>query len=331
MGLEGIYLAYKDIVLKTEIYKLMDYEGSNIYIKRDDKIKYSYGGNSVRIAVEFFKDMYEQGSDAVISYGSRHSNINRVVSSLAKDAGISCRVVTPLDDDEYNYVMDLYLKQLYSGEEVFRKHRNEKLVDENGALRTYCKRSEVKNTIEDVMHQFKYIGKKCYYIYGDSSGSGYEKVALRAYDKAYDEIIEYENENDIQFDCIVCAYGIGITLEGLMLGRDRYKRDTLLCGLSISRPINEDNDEKRYYITDIYNGGGYEVRNDKIESIIEQMEVVHGIRLDPVYTGKAFDGMLNEIAKKRIKGNILFIHTGGYPVFEEWRMNKENIKSGRKR
>ena len=38
MGLEGIYLAYKDIVLKTEIYKLMDYEGSNIYIKRDDKI-----------------------------------------------------------------------------------------------------------------------------------------------------------------------------------------------------------------------------------------------------------------------------------------------------
>ena len=297
MGLEGIYLAYKDIVLKTEIYKLMDYEGSNIYIKRDDKIKYSYGGNSVRIAVEFFKDMYEQGSDAVISYGSRHSN----------------------------------LKQLYSGEEVFRKHRNEKLVDENGALRTYCKRSEVKNTIEDVMHQFKYIGKKCYYIYGDSSGSGYEKVALRAYDKAYDEIIEYENENDIQFDCIVCAYGIGITLEGLMLGRDRYKRDTLLCGLSISRPINEDNDEKRYYITDIYNGGGYEVRNDKIESIIEQMEVVHGIRLDPVYTGKAFDGMLNEIAKKRIKGNILFIHTGGYPVFEEWRMNKENIKSVRKR
>lgn len=42
----------------------------------------------------------------------------------------------------------------------------------------------------------------------------------------------------------------------------------------------------------------------------------NSIILDPIYTGKAFYGMCEYIKKENIKGkNILFIHTGGMPLF----------------
>lgn len=327
MSRDSICRAYNDIDLKTEIYKLMDYESSQIYVKRDDKIPYSYGGNSVRIAVEFFKDMYEKDADAVISYGSRHSNINRVVSQLAKDADIPCRIVTSLIEDEFSYVMQAYLNQLVQGEEAakFKKHRNEELADANGARRTYCKKTEVKQTIEEVMSQLRNLKKNTYYIYGNSDGNGNESVALRAYDLAYDEIVAYEKESGVNFDCIVVAYGTGMTLEGLVKGRNRHQKDTRLCGISISKEVMEYNLEENFYLTGAYIGGGYEVNDNKIESFIEQMSIVHEICLDPVFTGKAFVGMMHEIEKGEISGNILFIHTGGRPVYEEWRENKDKL------
>ena len=42
----------------------------------------------------------------------------------------------------------------------------------------------------------------------------------------------------------------------------------------------------------------------------------YGIPLDETYTGKAFTGMTEYIKKENITGkNILFIHTGGTPLF----------------
>jgi D-cysteine desulfhydrase len=38
--------------------------------------------------------------------------------------------------------------------------------------------------------------------------------------------------------------------------------------------------------------------------------------MDPTYTGKAFAGMIRYLADQKIRGeNILFLHTGGLPLF----------------
>ncbi|MGE5224325.1 MAG: D-cysteine desulfhydrase, partial [Omnitrophica WOR_2 bacterium] len=41
-----------------------------------------------------------------------------------------------------------------------------------------------------------------------------------------------------------------------------------------------------------------------------------GILLDPVYTGKAFAGLIDLLEKKQLGGNepVIFIHTGGLPA-----------------
>ncbi len=54
----------------------------------------------------------------------------------------------------------------------------------------------------------------------------------------------------------------------------------------------------------------------EILSVIREMLRHNGIALDPTYTGKAFTGLLTYLREKCIVGKrILFIHTGGLPLF----------------
>ena len=74
--------------------------GQRIYIKRDDLLGFSFGGNKCRIAEVLLQDMKEKGCDFFVSYGSRKSNLNRVVGTLCKAEKIPCLVITALEDGE---------------------------------------------------------------------------------------------------------------------------------------------------------------------------------------------------------------------------------------
>lgn len=70
---------------------------------------------------------------------------------------------------------------------------------------------------------------------------------------------------------------------------------------------------------DDYVCGGYGEYNKDIEDMILSIYKKYGIPLDPIYTGKAFWGMQEYIKKFSIKNqNILFIHTGGTPLFFDY-------------
>ena len=46
--------------------------------------------------------------------------------------------------------------------------------------------------------------------------------------------------------------------------------------------------------------------------MIKQIAASDGILLDPVYTGKAFYGMIEDIKQSKFTANdIVFVHTGG--------------------
>ncbi len=55
----------------TPLYFLFsDSNKNNIYIKRDDLIPISFGGNKARKAMNFFKEIDQGGFDCVVTYGS---------------------------------------------------------------------------------------------------------------------------------------------------------------------------------------------------------------------------------------------------------------------
>ena len=77
-------------------------------------------------------------------------------------------------------------------------------------------------------------------------------------------------------------------------------------------------------VVDEYIGKGYGKKSSIIDKAIYDMVVLNGIPLDPTYTGKAFLGMRDYIIKNNISNkNVLFIHTGGTPLFFD---NLRNVK-----
>mgnify|MGYP000479729199 CR=1 FL=1 len=66
-------------------------------------------------------------------------------------------------------------------------------------------------------------------------------------------------------------------------------------------------------IIDGYVGIGYAQSRDEELEFIQKTAKKEGVIFDPVYTGKAMYGMMNEIEKGTFKKgeNVLFIHTGG--------------------
>lgn len=159
-------------------------------------------------------------------------------------------------------------------------------------------------------------------------------MGTHAYMICYEEIAEYEKRENIPFDYIFHASGTGTTQAGLVCGQILQGHfDKKIVGISIARSLNRgkpviiesireylgssaEDLEKRVIFVDDYILGGYGYYNNDILAVIRKALMSDGIPLDTTYTGKAFYGMEQYILKNGIKNkNILFIHTGGTPLF----------------
>ena len=69
----------------------------------------------------------------------------------------------------------------------------------------------------------------------------------------------------------------------------------------------------RSLVIDGYVGEGYGRASNEVLATIRQLAMLEGVVFDPVYSGKAFHGLLREIAAGRFASaqDIVFIHTGG--------------------
>ncbi len=312
--------------------------GQDIYMKRDDLTGFSFGGNKVRIGYELFCDLEEKGADCVISYGSTKSNLNRVIASFAGSLNIPCVVITADDNftppDEIGFTDDVFStddedEREYEGNpESF----NSRIISRLGVKRVRCSKDNVAETVQSVMVSLKSQGHKPYYVYGDRYGKGNEGVIRRAYEKAYDEIAAWENENDIRFDKIFLASGTGMTQGGLISGKIKSHGTEEIIGISISRGKDRGVREVCRYagidangdviFLDDYLCGGYGIFDENIKVVIDDMMEHYGIELDPTYTGKAFAGMLKYLEDARSDENVLFIHTGGLPLYFDYLNSK---------
>ena len=61
-------------MVNSIIQELGQYQGNQLYIKREDLIPFSFGGNKARKAALFFEDFDKGGYDCIVTYGSSSSN-----------------------------------------------------------------------------------------------------------------------------------------------------------------------------------------------------------------------------------------------------------------
>lgn len=296
----------------TEILKLkLNLNNNNFYIKRDDILPLSFGGNKARKAMLFFEDVKRTNSDCIVTYGSSSSNHCRIIGNMAASKALPCYIISP--------------------SETNKTTANSKMIKLFGSKVIKCPIKEVKETINNVMQKLKKEGYNPYFI----QGGGHGDIGTQAYVNAYKEIIHYEKTENFHFDYIFHASGTGTTQAGLICGKLFNKTSTKIIGISIARKnpyggqvvldsvnsylegIKKDKiDIEEIDFIDDYVLEGYGDYNKEILDTMKEVLIGDGIPLDTTYTGKASWGMKEYIKKNKIKGkNILFIHTGGTPLF----------------
>lgn len=297
----------------TLIYQLEQKE-NRIFIKRDDLIPISFGGNKARKAFYFFKEIEDGSYDCVVTYGSSSSNHCRIVSNMAASKEIPCYIIEPKEESQPTF--------------------NSKMMQWFGAEITLTPVCKVHETIENKLQQLKREGRKPYFI----AGGGHGNLGTQAYVDCYREIKEYEKMNNVIFDYIFLASGTGTTQAGLVCGQLFHEDDKKIIGISIARKnprgrqvvldsiheylleknfdIPGEKIEEKTIFLDEFTGNGYGKENSEINMTIQEMMIDYGIPMDSTYTGKAYTGMKKYIKKEKMKDkNILFIHTGGTPLF----------------
>ena len=301
----------------TPVYPLWtDERGNAFYIKREDMLPYSFGGNKARIGAEYLQDMRLRGGTHMVAYGNARSNLCRVLANLCAGADVPITILSPADDDGAR-----------------REAFNGMLCGQFGAQIVPCLKTNVAETVDRVMDSIRQQGQTPYYVNGDRYGKGNEAVPVRAYAKAWQEIAA----QDEQFDLVVLALGTGMTQAGLLCGQlalpDGPRPQVL--GVSIARS----EESARAYVhayADAYQAetgaaarvqdadihicdrfrSGYGQFDAEVAACIRDAMTRFGIPLDGTYTGKAFHGMLALCREENWQNRrVLFLHTGGTPLF----------------
>jgi 1-aminocyclopropane-1-carboxylate deaminase/D-cysteine desulfhydrase-like pyridoxal-dependent ACC family enzyme len=73
--------------------------------------------------------------------------------------------------------------------------------------------------------------------------------------------------------------------------------------------------------TEDYIGAGYGVLTPAGREAIDLLGRSEGILLDPVYTGKAMAALIDDVRRRRVRGDevLVFVHTGGLPAVFAYR------------
>lgn len=297
--------------------------GINLYLKRDDLTGPNlFGGNKIRKLEYLVGDAIRQKADTLITFGATQSNHAMETAVAARKAGMKVilylETITPnkAGDDRANILVDKVL-----GAEIHyisMKNRTEEQAD---AFAMKEAQKEAKQLTKD--------GHKAYIIpIGGATPLGSTGFAL-GFKELADQL------KDINIDYVVHGSGTGGTAAGLLAGAKAFskpKHKTQILSINVSpkpkahyqKVVNLANRvlglleiRKQVTLSDTYFdqsyfGKGYEIPSKLGSEAIQLLARTEGILLDPVYTGKAFAGLLDYVKKKIKPGeNVVFWHTGG--------------------
>lgn len=301
------------MIMRTPIQYLGFEYGNELYVKRDDLLPFSFGGNKARKAELFFDEIDKGKYDCIVTYGSSSSNHCRVVSNMACSRKLPCYIISPEEASDSTYNSQMM-----------------KMFDADVQIVPVDK---VHETIEKVVGYLKEKGFRPYFI----PGGGHGNIGTQAYVNCYEEIKEYEKTENICFDYIFQASGTGTTQAGLVCGQIMNRDKRLIVGISIARKNprgreivlesireylgDKEDIDKNVIFTDKYIGKGYGDSNtdETIDYVLRQ----YGLPLDSIYTGKAFCGMKQYLEENAVRDKkVLFIHTGGTPLFFDYLKRK---------
>jgi L-cysteate sulfo-lyase len=284
--------------------------GPELWIKRDDQTGLATGGNKARKLEFLVADALATQADTLITGGAAQSNHARQTAAAAAKFGFACRLV--LRGEEPSQVQgNLLLDRLLGAEVVWAGERS------------------LPEAMAQVAEDLRAAGRCPYVVpYGGSN-----PIGASGYVAALEELLVQCEDRDLHFDHIVFASSSSGTQSGLAVGARALQYDGRIVGISVDQPadvlrrmladlatataqhlgLGFTFAPRDFDVNDEYLGGGYGVVGDLEREALRTMASTEGIILDPVYTGRAFGGLLDLIRHGALRPGerVLFWHTGG--------------------
>lgn len=293
--------------------------GPEIYIKRDDLLGLSAGGNKTRKLEFLVADAISQGADTLITCGAVQSNHCRLTLAAAVKEGMKCRLILE------ERVAGSYNEDASGNNFLFKLLGVESITVVAGG-------SDMAAAMEKEAEAVQEAGRKAYIIPGGGSNS----IGATGYVACAEEIMQQLFEIGTSIDHIVCPSGSTGTHAGLITGFYGTSANIPITGVNVSRKkdiqeemvyklvletaekvgVNNEIPRDSVVCLDQYVGPGYSLPTAEMAEAVRLLARTEGILLDPVYSGKAMAGMIGMIRQGKLeKGQkVMFVHTGGSPA-----------------
>ncbi len=304
--------------------RLSEQLGINLYIKRDDLTGMNlFGGNKIRKLEYLMGDIVRQGYDTVLTYGAVQSNHAMQTATACRRLGLHpVLCLNPCSErDARNVRANLLLNRIL-GAEV---HVVDYVPDEPEAEMKRRRQAMGRAHMDELAR----AGRRCYEL----PSGGASALGSVGYVMGYAELMEQCQALRIAPDYVFSATGTGGTLGGMVGGHLALGDRARVIGIADS-PLDDDYEQNsaelcngalallssdaRATAADIhvdrgYYAPGYEQPSAIGTRAIHLMARQEGLMLDPVYTGKAFAGLLDWVQQGKVKpgSTVVFWHTGG--------------------
>lgn len=294
--------------------------GHRIWVKRDDLTGCTLSGNKVRKLEFITAYAIDNDYDTLLTCGGLQSNHCRATAFAGAQLGLAVHL-------------------LLRGEAPLSPEGNLLLGHLAGAVINCYSPKQYVSDINDLFRHWQEhytaCGRKALIV----PTGGSDGIGAWGYIAACEELVRDFKECGIEQAHIVTATGSGGTQTGLTLGAELHQLPAKVWGINVcddeayflNKVASDAADWRRRYpeapevaleprVLDGYVGPGYAIAEPEVFQLIAELGRLEGLVLDPVYTGKAFAGMLAEISNGRFADarDIVFVHTGGiFGVFPQ--------------
>jgi L-cysteate sulfo-lyase len=293
--------------------------GVRIFVKRDDLAGIGLGGNKLRKLEYLLGAAKAERADTAITVGGIQSNHARLTAAAAAQAGLACELFltrsVPRQDPDYTGNGNRLLDELFGA----TVHELPAEADALAAAQARAAELQAK-------------GRRTYvFPSGGSSPTG-----CLGYANAASEILTQADAMGVTFAQIITANGSAGTHAGLVAGLTAMDRDPVLAksfavlaedGRARAEVLEKANAtlaligaERRVSPQDInldgrHRGRGYGIPTEGMLEAVRLVARTEGKLLDPVYSGKAFAGLLHDVRAGLYPAgsSVLFLMTGGTP------------------
>ncbi len=294
--------------------------GRPIYIKRDDQIGPGLGGSKTRKLEYLLAHAQKLNARKVVTFGGLQSNHARLTAAAACKLGMQAHLFY-FDPRPALMKGNLAINQLLGARMHFVP------LGSTGAgmtLEATCRLVRLLALARVGPHYFIPVGG-----HGWRGCLGYVRAAL--------EVDRQARQLGLEKAWLVVAAGSGGTLAGLMAGLALVESSIKLQGIDVGKlwktfpasiahiagelcsrlgaPLHF-HPAQVPLIESEYCGEAYAVPTRAGEEALRRMAGSEGVLLDPVYTAKAFAGLLDLVERKQLGENepVIFLHTGGNPA-----------------